>query len=107
MKFKVLSLLALSPIVWATPQEGTVIKMEFGPATGATIHVDMSFNNSTPCANNSNGYDYSFNINTEIGKTMFATFLAAQRSKSNIKVSGTGNCGINSNTEDIRWIQSK
>lgn len=100
-------LLISSPVTLAASFEGTVIKMEFGPTYGDIIHVDMSFDNTTSCASNYNGYDYSFDGGTEVGKKMYATFLAAQLSKSIIKISGMNICTLHSNTEDIRWIQSK
>ena len=107
MKLRLLILFIFSPVVFAVPQEGTVIKMEFGPTYGDIVHVDMSFDNTTSCANNSNGYDYSFDASTEVGKKIFSTLLAAQRSNSNINMSGMGVCTIHSNTEDIRWMQAK
>ena len=101
--------IVLSTLTYSAVYEGTVTKIELGPTYGNIVHIGMSFDNPTSCASNTAGYDYSFDSEGFAGKNMYAALLAAQRSNSIIKVSGTGECTINTwglNTENINWIQS-
>lgn len=85
---------------------GKVLKLEFGPAYGNIVHVNMDYDNPTECSTNGAGFDYSFDSSTEVGKKMFSALLAAQKAKTSIQISGTGHCTVNTNTEDIRWMQT-
>ncbi|WP_044735195.1 hypothetical protein [Shewanella algae] len=106
--FAILSIF-VSTTMNAAVHRGQVEKLEYGPYYGSIVHVALSGDTSTPCATNQNGFDYSFDVSSDIGMMMFSSLLAAQRSGVEVSISGTGECTVNvtlKNTEDIRWIQS-
>lgn len=89
--------------------DGKLIALEIGPLYGDIVYINVE---GTPtgrpsCATNQGGYDYAFDSSTKVGEKMFSVLLAAQRSNTNIKISGSGDCAVGSNVESIRWVQSK
>lgn len=88
---------------------GKIQQMEFGPLYGDIVYVALpqASVNKPDCVSNPNGYYFSFDSGTKIGEKIFSTLLAAQRSGSEVRLSGTGSCTISPEVEDIRWVQSR
>lgn len=100
---------AFSAQVVAGYYAGKIQQMEFGPLYGDIVYVALpqASINKPACVTNPNGYYFAFDSGTKIGEKIFSTLLAAQRSGSEVRLSGTGTCTISPEVEDIRWVQSR
>ena len=86
---------------------GKVEKLEFGPAYGSRVYVDITGSAVGSCATNQYGFNYHFDLILPAGNVMFSTLLAAQRSGTELYILGSRSCDATSHTEEIRWIQTK
>lgn len=107
--FIVVFALTVSTQVLAGYYVGKIQQIEFGPLYGDIVYVALpqASVNKPGCVTNPNGYYFSFDSGTKIGEKIFSTLLAAQRSDSEVRLSGTGTCTISPEVEDIRWVQSR
>lgn len=87
---------------------GKIKQMEFGPLYGDIVYVALpkASVDKPDCVINPSGYYFAFDSGTKVGEKIFSTLLAAQRSGSEVNISGTGACTIDRQVEDVRWVQS-
>ena len=116
MKYISLAALAMSLFVenlaMASDYFGVITGLGVGPgydetcvgATSCVVVMVSSTHNEDKPECNTNGWSYAFDSGTDTGRSMLSIALAAEISKKEVYISGTGACDINETVEDLKYL---